>query len=67
LADGISVASELGFLGVTIIFVTGDYQRAATEGRHLATDIFIKPVNPDVLVSSITAVLEHKAGRQLSA
>jgi two-component system, response regulator PdtaR len=64
--DGISVAAELAFLGVPIIFVTGDYQRAATEGRHLATDILIKPVNPDILISSITAVLEHKPDRQLS-
>jgi two-component system, response regulator PdtaR len=59
IADGISVANELVSIGVPIIFVTADYQRAATEGWHCTTDILIKPVNPDVLVNSIADTLER--------
>ena len=61
IVDGISVAAELAVLGVAVIFVTGDYQRAATEGRHLAADILIKPVNPRALLSSMAAVLGREA------
>ena len=47
--DGISVAAELVPLGVPVIFLTGNYQRAGHEGRELATDILIKPVSPSML------------------
>ena len=42
--DGISVAAELAPLGVPVILLTGNYQRASTEGWQIAADILIKPV-----------------------
>jgi two-component system, response regulator PdtaR len=47
--DGISVAAELAPLGIPIVFVTADYQRAAEEGRAFAADILIKPVRLSTL------------------
>ncbi len=58
--DGISVASELAPLGVTIIFVTADYQRAGSEGREFATEILIKPVSADTLLNLVSSSLESK-------
>ena len=57
--DGVSVAAELAPLGVLIIFVTADYQRAA-EGREYAADILIKPVTYSTLVGAIAAAFERK-------
>ena len=57
--DGVSVAVELASLGVSIIFVTADYRRAA-EARHCATDILIKPVTYSTLVGAIAAAFERK-------
>lgn len=56
--DGVSVAAELAPLGVLIIFVTADYQRAA-EGREYATDILIKPVRYPALIGAVAAVLNR--------
>ena len=33
--DGITVAAELAPLGIPVIFITADYQRAAVEGGNL--------------------------------
>lgn len=57
--DGISLATELAPLGVTIIFVTADYQRAADQ-RDYAADILIKPVRYSVLVEAVRAALEQR-------
>ena len=54
--DGVSVAAELAPLGVLIIFVTADYQRAA-EGREYAADILIKPVRYSALIGAVAAAL----------
>lgn len=54
--DGVSVAAELASLGVLIIFVTADYQRAA-EGREYAADILIKPVRYSALIGAVAAAL----------
>jgi DNA-binding response OmpR family regulator len=66
--DGISVAAELAPLGVSIIFVTADYQRAGVEGRELATDILIKPVGESAVLHAIASALnwqgETDAGRR---
>jgi len=58
--DGISVAAELAPLGVTVIFVTADYQRAALEGREYATEILIKPVVPGTVLNSVASSLQNK-------
>jgi two-component system, response regulator PdtaR len=60
--DGISVAAELAPMGVPIVFVTADYQRAAGEGREFAADILIKPVRQHSILSAIAAVLRQKQG-----
>ncbi len=60
--DGISVAAELAPLGVPIIFLTGDYQRACVEGRELAADILIKPISEIAIIGSIASVLQPKHG-----
>ena len=59
--DGISLAAELAPLGVSIIFVTADYQRAA-EQQDYAADILIKPVKHPVLVGAVRAVLDRRKG-----
>lgn len=58
--DGISVASELAPLGVTIIFVTADYQRASLEAREFATEILIKPVSPNTLLELVSSTLKTR-------
>ena len=63
--DGISLATELVALGVPVIFVTGDYHRATTEGRGLASDILLKPVRPSDLMNSVSAVIERGSCRVL--
>jgi DNA-binding response OmpR family regulator len=60
--DGISVAAELAPLGVTVIFVTADYQRAALEGREYATEILIKPVGPSTVLNTVASILQKKPG-----
>jgi CheY-like chemotaxis protein len=55
--DGISVAAELAPLGVPVIFLTGDYQRAGHEGREFATDILIKPVSENAILRAVAAAL----------
>ena len=55
--DGISVAAELAPLGVPVIFLTGDYQRAGHEGRELATDILIKPVSEKAILRAVASAL----------
>lgn len=56
--DGVSVAAELAPLGVLVIFITADYQRAAA-AREYAADILIKPVRYPTLVGSVAAVLDR--------
>ena len=56
--DGISVAAELAPLGVPVIFLTGNYQRAGSEGRELATDILIKPVSEKAILRAVAKVLQ---------
>jgi two-component system, response regulator PdtaR len=58
--DGISVAAELAPLGVSVVFITADYKRAAVEGREFATDILIKPVAESTVLRSIANILQHK-------
>lgn len=55
--DGISVAAELHPMGVSIIFVTSDYQRAALDGREYASDVLIKPVRVSAVLNSVAATL----------
>ncbi|EWY35804.1 hypothetical protein N825_34270 [Skermanella stibiiresistens SB22] len=55
--DGISVAAELGPIGVPVIFITGNYQRAPLEGREYATDILIKPVTENTVLDSVNSIL----------
>jgi DNA-binding response OmpR family regulator len=57
--DGISVAAELAPLGVPVILLTGNYQRASTEGRQVAADILIKPVLPSIMIKSVNAILQQ--------
>ena len=59
--DGISVAAELAPLGVPVILLTGNYQRASTEGRQVAADILIKPVLPSIMIKSVKAILQQTA------
>src|SRR3954452_1734174 len=59
--DGISVAAELAPLGVPVILLTGNYQRASTEGRQIAADILIKPVLPSTVIKSVNSILQPKA------
>ena len=59
--DGISVAAELAPLGVSVILLTGNYQRAAEEGRQIAADILIKPVLPSTVIKSVDSILQPKA------
>jgi DNA-binding response OmpR family regulator len=54
--DGVSVATELAQLGVLVIFVTADYQRAAAAREH-AADILIKPVRYPILIGAVTAAI----------
>src|SRR3954454_22091614 len=54
--DGISVAAELAPLGIPVIFITGDYKKAAVEGRELAADILIKPVTEACIDRPVAAV-----------
>jgi DNA-binding response OmpR family regulator len=69
--DGISVAAELAPLGVSVIFLTADYQRAGVEGRELAADILIKPVVEDTVLQAVASALQRKmisvGGNALSA
>jgi two-component system, response regulator PdtaR len=58
--DGISVAAELAPLGVPVIFVTADYQRATSEGREFASDILIKPIRQSTLLTTVATVLDQK-------
>ena len=58
--DGISLAAEIATLGVPVIFLTGDYQRACIEGREHATDILIKPISVPVFLNSVASVLRTK-------
>src|SRR4029453_11967802 len=51
--DGISVAAELAPLGVSVIFLPADYQRAGVEGRELAADILIKPVVENTVLQAV--------------
>lgn len=60
--DGISVAAELAPLGVPVIFLTGDYQRAGHEGRELATDILIKPVSEKTILRAVASALHLDQG-----
>ena len=60
--DGISVAAELVPLGVPVIFLTGNYQRAGHEGRELATDILIKPVSEKAILRAVAAALHLNQG-----
>ena len=60
--DGISVAAELAPLGTSVIFVTGDYTRAAVEGREYATDILIKPLISSTVLTSVAKAVEEKHG-----
>ena len=60
--DGISVAAELAPLGVPVIFLTGNYQRAGSEGRELATDILIKPVSEKAILRAAAAALHLDQG-----
>lgn len=59
--DGISVAAELHPMGVEIVFVTSDYQRAALDGREYASDILIKPVRVNAVLNSVAAALRKKS------
>jgi hypothetical protein len=54
------VAAELAPLGVPVILLTGNYQRASTEGRQVAADILIKPVLPSIMIKSVNAILQQK-------
>ncbi|UEM19095.1 response regulator [Skermanella mucosa] len=58
--DGISVAAELHPMGVSIIFVTSDYQRAALDGREYASDVLIKPVRVSAVLNSVAATLAKR-------
>ena len=58
--DGISVAAEIAALGVPVIFLTGDYERACVEGREFAADILIKPISVPAFLNSVTSVLRTK-------
>ncbi len=58
--DGLSVAAELAPLGVPVILLTGNYQRAVVEGRDLAADILIKPVSDLAILRSVASVLQPK-------
>ena len=60
--DGISVAAELAPLGVPVIFLTGNYQRAGSEGRDLATDILIKPVSEKAILRAVAVALHLDQG-----
>jgi len=58
--DGISLAAEIAALGVPVIFLTGDYQRACIEGREHAAAILIKPISVPVFLNSVASVLRTK-------
>lgn len=64
--DGVSVAAELEPLGVLIIFVTADYQRAAA-AREYAADILIKPVNQPTLIGSVLLALQQDTAHRATA
>lgn len=58
--DGISLAAEIATLGVPVIFLTGDYQRACVEGREHAADILIEPISVPAFLNSVTSALQTK-------
>jgi DNA-binding response OmpR family regulator len=58
--DGITVAAELAPLGIPVIFITADYQRAAVEGREFAADILIKPVMESTVLHSVASILQSE-------
>jgi two-component system, response regulator PdtaR len=58
--DGITLAAEIATLGVPVIFLTGDYERAYVEGREFAADILIKPISVPAFLNSVTSVLRTK-------
>jgi two-component system, response regulator PdtaR len=58
--DGISLAAEIATLGVPVIFLTGDYQRACVEGREFAADILIKPISVPAFLNSVASALRTK-------
>jgi DNA-binding response OmpR family regulator len=60
--DGISVAAELAPLGISVIFITANYRRAAVEGRGFAADILIQPVMECTVLHSIASVLQGQQG-----
>jgi DNA-binding response OmpR family regulator len=60
--DGITVAAELAPLGIPVIFITADYQRAAVEGREFAADILIKPVMENTVLDSVASILQGERG-----
>jgi DNA-binding LytR/AlgR family response regulator len=55
--DGVSVVAKIAPLGVPVVFVTTNHQRALAEGRELAADILIKRDQPITLVKSVDSVL----------
>jgi two-component system, response regulator PdtaR len=59
--DGITLAAEIAPLGVPVIFLTGDYERACVEGREFAADILIKPISVPAFLNSVTSVLRTRA------
>jgi len=59
-------------LGVSVIFLTADYQRAGVEGRELAADILIKPVLENTVLQAVASAVQRKqkaraSGNALSA
>ena len=39
--SGVAIEDLLAPLGVSVVFITADYKRAAVEGREFAADILI--------------------------
>ncbi len=45
---------------VPVVLLTGDYARAATEGRDVAAEVLIKPVTAEVLLATVGDVAERR-------
>ena len=58
--DGITVGRELDELGISVIYLTGNYEKALMEGRSSATDMLSKPIKPEELIASVEKAQERR-------
>jgi len=62
--DGIFLGQELAERGVAVIYLTGYFDRAASEARHHAAGLLSKPLLAADLTQALERALSRGAGSQ---